>query len=312
MTGGARRARGLARMALGVALGGALGGCSGVAVGFVGDALAKGGGTYARDDDLELVAEATPFGLKTMESLLDAEPEHRGLLMAATRGFVQYAFAFVQSEADYVEATDFRRAAELRRRAKRLYHRAIQYGVRGLDGEYEGFLTRLRTDAPATLAEVADEHEDEDVPLLYWTSLAWAASVALDKDDAALAADLDLVEAMMHLGFRMEPDFGEGAFHDFFVVWYGGRPAAAGGSDARAEEHLSASLQASGGKRLAPLVSFAESVCVKQQNRARFQELLKRALDFDVDSAPAHRLANLVSQRRARWLLDRQDDLFLE
>ncbi|MBI2229224.1 MAG: hypothetical protein HYU46_09005 [Deltaproteobacteria bacterium] len=66
-----------------------LSGCSlnRVAVNVIGDALAGGGGVYASDDDPDLVREALPFGLKTFESLLAVSPDHRGLLLAASRGF---------------------------------------------------------------------------------------------------------------------------------------------------------------------------------------------------------------------------------
>ena len=50
-------------------------GCiSNMAVDALGNALSKGGGTYAQDDDPELVRESSAFGLKTVESLLDARP----------------------------------------------------------------------------------------------------------------------------------------------------------------------------------------------------------------------------------------------
>ena len=39
--------------------------------------------------------------------------------------------------------------------------------------------------------------------------------------------------------------------------------------------------------------------------------MLERALAVDPDRRPSDRLATLVSQRRARWLLDRIDDLIL-
>lgn len=279
-----------------------------VAIGAIGDALAKGGGTYAQDDDPELVRDASAFGLKLVESLLDAEPEHRGLLLAAARSYTQYGYAFLQAEADYIEDDDFKGAQHMRTRAKRFYVRARRYGLRGLEVEHEGFLRRLRHDQEA----LVDDLEVEDVAFLYWTGVAWAAAVGLDKDDTELAADLDLVEVMMGRGRALEPDFAEGAFHDFFLVWDAGRPAAAGGSVERAVKHLEASLAASSGDRVAPLVSYAELVCVKQRDSARFDELLNKARAHDVDKAPRHRLANLVAQRRATWLLARRDDLFLE
>jgi predicted anti-sigma-YlaC factor YlaD len=49
---------------------------------------------------------------------------------------------------------------------------------------------------------------------------------------------------------------------------------------------------------------------VRSQDRAEFERLLKRALEIDPDARPEWRLANLVMQRRARWLLARTDSLF--
>jgi predicted anti-sigma-YlaC factor YlaD len=56
----------------------------------------------------------------------------------------------------------------------------------------------------------------------------------------------------------------------------------------------------------------AESVALQNQDRAGFEELLKRALAIDPDAAPQSRLQNLIAQRRARWLLSRMDELFLD
>jgi predicted anti-sigma-YlaC factor YlaD len=53
-------------------------------------------------------------------------------------------------------------------------------------------------------------------------------------------------------------------------------------------------------------------VCVPQQRRAEFETLLKQALAIDVAQASDTRLANLVAQRRARWLLSRTERLFTD
>jgi predicted anti-sigma-YlaC factor YlaD len=39
--------------------------------------------------------------------------------------------------------------------------------------------------------------------------------------------------------------------------------------------------------------------------------LLEKALSIDPDADPSHRLLNVIAQRRARWLLERIDELFL-
>jgi len=51
---------------------------------------------------------------------------------------------------------------------------------------------------------------------------------------------------------------------------------------------------------------------VPQQRRAEFEALLRQALSIDVDRRLENRLANLVSQRRARWLLARSERLFTD
>ena len=281
-----------------------------VAVQSLANALAAGGDTYATDDDPELVAAAIPFGLKTMEALLAEAPEHDWLLLAASSGFTQYAFAFVQGEADLVEEKDLGRATALRARARKLYARALRYGLRGLEARHPGFEAGLREEGrrPATLAATTKA----DVPLLYWTGAAWGAAISLSKENAELTADQGLAEALERRALALDETFGRGAIHDFFISFEGGRPAAAGGSVGRARAHLERAVALSEGKRAAPYVSFAESVSVGAQNRAEFEELLKKALAVDPDAVPELRLANTVSQRRAAWLLARVDELFLE
>src|ERR1043165_8011025 len=102
-----------------------------MAVNKLGDALAGGGTTFASDDDPELVKAAVPFSLKLMESLLAESPKHKGLLFAASSGFTQYAYAFVQQDAEELEEKDVAAAQEMRHRAARLYLRARNYALRG-------------------------------------------------------------------------------------------------------------------------------------------------------------------------------------
>ena len=98
-----------------------------------GRALAGGGTAWSADDDPELVREAMPFALKTIESLLAAAPDDPGLLLAAATGFTQYAYGFLAVEADELESEDLAAATALRARARRLLARATSYGLRGLE-----------------------------------------------------------------------------------------------------------------------------------------------------------------------------------
>lgn len=276
-----------------------------VAINTVGNALAEGNSVYATDDDPDLVGQAVPFGLKLVESLLSSSPRHRGLLLSATSGFTGYAYAFVQQEADFTEAKDLAQATALRNRARRLYLRALDYGLRGLEVDMPDFRNQLRMDKDATVARATVRH----LPLLYWTGNAWGAAISISKSDSSLTADQSLVEAIMRRALALDEAYEAGSIHDFFIAYEGGR-AGVGGSLEKARQHLARTRELSKGRRVSPLVSFAETVSIGTQTKKEFEQLLKEALAFDVNTAPEFRLANILAQRRAQWLLDRVDELF--
>lgn len=303
------RARRAARAAVAAAALALLPACSikKLAVNSLGNALAEGTSSFAKDDDPELVWDAVPFGLKTIESLLDESPRHRGLLYAAASGFTQYAYGSVQQDADFIEATDLSRATALRGRAVKLYLRALGYGFRGLEVDIPGLRQNLRQDTKALLARAQRKH----VRLLYWTGAAWAAAIGLRVNDSELSADQDLAEALMRRALELDEGWEYGSIHDFFITWEASH-ASVGGSYEKARQHYERAVALSAGRRAWPMVSYAESVAVPQQDKQAFSAALQRALAVKPDAIREQTLSNLLAQKRARWLLGRTDELFIE
>ncbi len=277
------------------------------AVNQVGQALAESGAGFATDEDPELIRAAAPFSLKLVESLLAEAPEHRGLRLAAASGFTQYAWGFLEQDADLVADQDFAAASQLRARARRMYLRARDHGLRGLDAAHAGFSRQLSAD-PAAAVRAAGP---DDVPLLFWTAAAWGAAITLSKDNADLIADQVLVEALIDRALALNEGYADGAIHAFLIPYEMARQGGSGDPAARARQHCARALELCGGGQAGPLVSLAEAVAVPRQDRAEFQALLQRALAIDPAAHPEWRLANLVVQRRARWLLSRTDELIL-
>ena len=300
--------RPIIRMPLaGIALA-ALAGCTSVnrmAVNRLGDALAGGGTVFASDSDPELIRDAAPFSLKLMESLLAENPQHAGLLAAAAGGFTQYAYAFVQQDADELESTDLAAATARRIRARGLYLRGRDYGLRGLEVAHPGFAAALRADPKAAVAAC----RAEDARLLYWTAASWAAAIAATKDDTQLIADLPAVEALIERALAVDESWDAGAIHTFLITYEMSRAGAH--PEERARRHFERAMTLSDGRQAAPSVAYAEAVCIQQQDRAEFERLLRLALAINPDERPEWRLVNLIMQSRARWLLGRIDELFL-
>ena len=278
-----------------------------LAINQLGDALSNGGGSFATDDDPDLIRAAAPFSLKLMELLLVESPQHRELLQALASGFTQYAYAFAALPADELEEKDLAAANAGHARAKRLYLRARNYGLRGLAVKHPDFEKLLRA-SPAAAVRVTTK---ADVHLLYWTAVSWAAGISLSKDNPDAIADLPLAAALMDRALALDSGFDHGAIHSFLITFELARPGAGPDAVAKARQHFARAVELSGGNQAGPYVSLAESVALQQQNAVEFKALLDQALAVKVDARPEWRLVNTLMQRRAAWLLGRIDDLIL-
>ena len=276
------------------------------AINKIGDALAEGTSTYASDDDLELVGDALPFGLKLIESLLAESPDHSGMLLASCRGFVSYSYIYVQQEAEQAADFDLARSRRLRERARRLYERARRHGLHGLSVAYRGILDSLESDPAEALSVV----KEDDVPLLYWNAAALGLAISVARNDAAMLARIPEVEAMLTRAIQLDEAWDAGTLHEFEVVLAGAKPGAPDYD--RIREHYERAAVLSEGNRASLFVAYAEAVAVPRQDREEFRAMLEKALAVDADEHEEIRLLNLVAQRRARWLMSRIDDLILE
>nr|WP_140393848.1 TRAP transporter TatT component family protein [Nitrospira cf. moscoviensis SBR1015] len=283
-----------------------LSGCSvkRLAADVVGDALTGDSESFASDDDPDLIREAIPFGLKTIESFLASSPSHRGLLLSAAKGFTTYAY-LLQDEADRLEEQDRGRARLLRARIKRLYLRGREYAFRGLELDHPRFESLLRRDQASVLAKTTGE----DAPFLYWAGVSWGGALSAGSDDLALVSEAPLFAALVRRVVDVHERYEGGAAHEFLISYETSRP---GGSAGLAREHFRRALALTDTPRASLFVALAEGLSIKEQHLDEFKALLERALAVDPDRESKGRLVNVLAQRRARWLLARIPELFLD
>ena len=278
-----------------------------LAINALADSLAASGDVFASDEDPQLVGDAIPFALKTIEALLVERPEQRVLLLAACRGFAQYAYAFVETEAEKMEEVDFA-ASELEyTRALQLYLRARNYCLRSMELEVPGVEKALVAGSPTAL----DRFDVEDVPLLFWTGASWGAAINVGLSRPDLVADLPAVKSLLQRSLQLDESYDLGAVHGVMISLEA-LPETMGGSPEKARHHFERAVELSSGLSAGPYVSLAESLAVADQDWEEFQQLLHKALEIDPDSAPSIRLVNIITQERARWLLARTEDLFFD
>jgi len=278
-----------------------------MAIKTVADSLSEGTSSFATDDDPQLIKDALPFGLKTLEGLLAQLPTHRPLLRSVAAGFTSYSAAFIQPEIRALEDVDLDRGREEKVRARRMFLRARDYGLRALEVAYPNMRQKLAQDPKPALAKTVKK----DVPDLYWTAAAWGSAISLGKDQMDLVADVPIVDALIHRALELDEPWDAGSLTEFMIA-FETRGDAQGGSLDRARTYFDRTMELAQGKRISPLVSLAENVSITIQNRAEFEKLLDEAIAFDCDKYPETRLVNLLAQKHARQLKALAGSLFLE
>ncbi len=267
-------------------------------------ALSSTASAFARENDPEFVRLAAPTTLKMVEMLLDDEPRHPGLLMTACSGFTQYAYAFLQTDAEMAEPADGPAARELTQRARSMYGRARGYCERALAAKHPGVKVDL-VHAPKPLLAAT---RPDDVAALYWDAVAWGAELSLASNPLPRIGELVSVRLLLARAEELDEAWERGAIHEAFIA-LDGLPMLLGGNAARARQHFDRAVALSHGQSAFAYVALAEAVDRRAGNRSEFERQLRAALAIE-DAPPELRLANLVAQKRARFLLAQAGRLF--
>jgi len=282
-----------------------------MAIKAVSDALTGTGSAdvFTSDPDPRLVGDALPFAIKMYETLLSQNPDHQGLLLTTGSLFVMYANAFVQGPAEMLDPIDFYdERIEGLDRAKALYLRGNELLYSALDKKYPGF--GAATVQAGTLMPLLQKCKKDDVPLLYWTVASGISAYSIDVFDFNLGSRISEWDAMIARAYELDPDFNNGAIDDFYILFYAALPETMGGDKAKAEIHFTRALEKSHFLAAGPYVSYAKAICIPAQDYDGFKENLEKALAIDPDEDPSNRLVNILSQRKARHLLDTAYEYF--
>jgi predicted anti-sigma-YlaC factor YlaD len=145
-----------------------------------------------------------------------------------------------------------------------------------------------------------------DVPALFWTAAAWAGELSMLDNPLPRIGEVATVRALLTRALELDESWGRGTIHEAMIA-VEGLPAVVGGSAVRAREHFERAVALSGGQSAFAYVTLASSVSVPAKDRAEFERSLRQAIAIDVTKIPDLRLANLVAQKRARFLLANAD-----
>lgn len=272
-----------------------------------GDAAA----VFMEDNDPELVGEALPVILKMMDMMAATSPDNSAVKSSAGSMYVMYANVWLQGKGAMLPYDRWEEQKQLYDRAKKHYRRGYDYIIDSLELKHKGFKAAF---AEGNYDTAFGGFRKEDAADLYWGGAAVLAGVSVDVLDPNFAADREGAVKMLFKALELDPDFGNGMLDEIMMQYYASMPEGMGGSMEKALYHFNHGVELSNDSLLSLHVSYAGTICTKNQSQEGYDEFtaeLEKVLERDVESVKENRLANIISQRKAAWLLENRDDYFL-
>lgn len=244
-------------------------------------------------DDVAVVRDALPGYLLTLDGLVEASPDNPQIALAAGQLYAFYTANFVDDP----------------ERKKRLAERGLRYARGALCMEMDDLCDVLKTPFEEFSQEVEEIDDDEQVPLLYDFTTAWAVWIQANVDDWNAIADVPKIEALLKKVIALKPRHDKGMPYVYLGVLASQLPPAMGGKPEQAKEYFEKALTISGKRNLMAQVNYAKLYARMVFDRKLHDQLLEEVLEAD----PRERgltLSNTLAQQEARELLAGSKDFF--
>ncbi|MFH0765338.1 MAG: TRAP transporter TatT component family protein [Calditrichota bacterium] len=246
------------------------------------------------ETDPDLARTALEANLKLLDALVELRPRDVELKLYQVQAYTGYAMMFLEpGELD---------------RARRFYHRASDLG-------FEELLLRVGGTSTPELnwkefQRLIVEFRSKDLGLIYWTAIAWAGWINLERDNPVAAAESPRPLAMMEWVIHRNAGYFYSGPLWFMGTYYASLPPLLGGDLERSREFFESALKQDGNHFLWGRLLFAQTYAVQALDRDLFETQLKLIIQGSVEEPPELKLLNRIAQIRARVLLNQADDIF--
>ncbi|HVS17808.1 MAG TPA: TRAP transporter TatT component family protein [Planctomycetota bacterium] len=266
---------------------------------------------FAYESDVQFAREAAPGQLKTADGFLVSSPTNRNLLEILARGYLEYAFAFLEDDLEAMpdDAAHHDSRVAVAARATVLHDRAFGYAMRYLGTFGKGVAGAYTKDTPGFEAALAGLPKGA-VPGLLYGGMALASAINLNRSDIARVAELPKAVAMIKRAYALDKTFYNGMAAVTLGLVNASQGKAMGGDPDAAKRYFEEAIQLTSGKYLMARVLQARFYAVVIQDRVLFDKILHDVLSTAPDVMPSARLPNELAHRRATRYLKQAEDLF--
>ncbi len=241
--------------------------------------------------------------IKKLENNRSRSIEHERLLIK-TR--VEYGFGIIMEQADRLIDDKYLEGLNEYKKANIIFNEAKDSGMSIMSDRYPEFNTWLKKDAQI-------DFKQEDVSDMYWLAASIGGAIGSSRGNPFELINLPYVGRLLNKCIQIDSEWNHGSLYSAMMSFTTTR------SDLSEEmlrdtvdHYFNKTISSSNGMDAGPYLTYAESIHKTFQERKDFVDKLNYVLEMDIIPNSDHELSNLIAKSRAKWLLTKTDEYFLE
>ena len=241
--------------------------------------------------------------IEKLEKIKSPDLDSQRLLM---RTKVEYGFGIIMEQASRLIDEDYSQEMAKYKQANKIFAEARDSGILIISKKYPNFKKWLNKEASIDFN--ADDMND-----IYWLAASIGGCISSSRGNPFELINLPNVGRLLRTGIDINPEWENGSFYSAMISFTTTR------SDLNevmlrdsVDYYFDKAVLYSDGKDAGPYLTYAESIHKPFQERKNFVDKLNYVINMENKPNNEFELTNLLAKSRAKWLLARTDEYFLE
>ena len=219
---------------------------------------------------------------------------------------VEYEFGIILEKSDRLIDEDYSLALLGYKNANLIFNEAKNLVLSILEETHPEFESWINGKTDITFSK-------DDIFDLYWLAASYGGAIKSSRGDPFELVNIPAVGKLLKTAIKLEPEWGRGTLYSAMMSYTSSRPDLS--SDMlmdSANYYFEKAVSASDSLDASPFMTYAESIHKPFQNRAGYINKLNFVINMDAKKDTQFELSNIIAQKRAKWLLSKTDETFLE
>ena len=219
---------------------------------------------------------------------------------------VLYAYGILMEKGDRLIDENYKESLIYYEKANKLFLEAKESLITILIDQYPDFLKWMKNDLDINM-------DKKDIPNLYWLAASMAGSIQSSRGSNPYElVNIPVIGKLLETCIYLDPKWGDGSLQSAMMSYSAIRPDLNRRSvKDTVDYYFKKALEFSDSLDASIFVSYAELIHKPRQEKEDFENKLLYVLKMKAGSDKKRKLSNLVSKRRAKWLLSKKEDYFL-